>query len=373
MAGFESHPLKIAILFKRLKWYKKRSLGVKETRVFKLVKRKLKTAKKIGLALGSGSARGWAHIGVIKALSEAGIHVDYISGTSVGAAVGAVYASGAIHSFEEVVLQLDWKRVVSFLDVVFPKSGLIDGNKIADFVRTHVGEKDFKDLSRPFRAVSADLITGREFVIQEGDIIEAVRASISIPGIFTPLRKEGKILVDGGLVNPVPVSVVREMGADLVIAVDLNHNTILKKGVNRILSIDSLAGPFEKQGGRVVGRKNKILVALNKRIRTLDFPAFTQIMRRTTGDPLPNIFEVLLTSSQIMQAQITASRLKAEPPDILIQPKLGHLRFLDFHRAEEAIFEGYRETKSCLEAGPLRASRKAAKKQKPGASRQKPE
>jgi NTE family protein len=123
-----------------------------------LVKRKQKRAKKIGLALGSGSARGWAHIGVIKALSEAGIHVDYVSGTSVGAVVGAVYASGAIHSFEEVVLQLDWKRVVSFLDVVFPKSGLIDGNKIADFVRIHVGDKDFEDLSLPFRAVFKKVI-----------------------------------------------------------------------------------------------------------------------------------------------------------------------------------------------------------------------
>jgi NTE family protein len=328
----------------------------------KLVKRKQKRAKKIGLALGSGSARGWAHIGVIKALNEAGINVDFVSGTSVGAVVGAVYASGAIHSFEEVVLQLDWKRVVSFLDVVFPKSGLIDGNKIADFVRIHVGNNDFADLSLPFRAVSTDLTTGTEVVIQEGDIIEAVRASISIPGIFTPLRKEGKTLVDGGLVNPVPVSVVREMGADLVIGVDLNHDTILKKGVNRILSLDSIAGDSDKQDGRILGKKNKILEALNKKIRTLDFPAFTQIMRRAAGDPLPNIFEVLLTSSQIMQAQITASRLKAEPPDILIQPKLGHLRFLDFHRAAEAIFEGYRETKSCIELSSLRSSLQASKR-----------
>jgi len=331
-----------------------------------LVKGKQKRTKKIGLALGSGSARGWAHIGVIKALSEAGIRVDYVSGTSVGAVVGAVFASGAIHTFEEVVLELDWRRVVSFLDVVFPKSGLIDGSRIADFVRTHVGEKDFEDLFLPFCAVSTDLATGREVVFQKGDIIEAVRASISIPGIFTPLRKDDKTLVDGGLVNPVPVSVAREMGADLVIAVDLNHDTILKKGVNRILTIESTAGHFKKSGRRISGRKNVLLEALNKRIRALDFPAFTQRMRRSAGDPLPNIFEVLLTSSQIMQAQITASRLKAEPPDILIRPRLGHLRFLDFHRAEEAILEGYRETKSCLEAGPfgvpLKATRKGSKR-----------
>lgn len=329
-----------------------------------MVKGKQKRTKKIGLALGSGSARGWAHIGVIKALSEAGIRVDYVSGTSVGAVVGAVFASGAIHTFEEVVLELDWRRVVSFLDVVFPKSGLIDGSRIADFVRTHVGEKDFEDLSLSFCAVSTDLATGREVIFQEGDIIEAVRASISIPGIFTPLRKDDRILVDGGLVNPVPVSVVREMGADLVIAVDLNHDTILKKGVNRILTLDATPAAFKRPGRRISGRKNFFLEALNKRIQTLDLPAFTQRMRRTTGDALPNIFEVLLTSSQIMQAQITASRLKAEPPDMLIRPRLGHLRFLDFHRAEEAIFEGYRETKSCLEAGSLGASPKKARKRK---------
>ncbi|MBW2113821.1 MAG: patatin-like phospholipase family protein, partial [Deltaproteobacteria bacterium] len=189
----------------------------------KLFKKKRKRPKKIGLALGSGSARGWAHIGVIEALNEAGIQIDYVAGTSVGAVVGAVYASGKIHSFENSILQFDWKKVVSFLDVVFPKSGLIDGNKIADFVRTHVEEKNIENLSLPFRAISTDLVTGNEVVFQEGDIIEAVRASISIPGIFTPLRKDEMTLVDGGLVNPVPVSVVMEMGADYVIAVDLNH------------------------------------------------------------------------------------------------------------------------------------------------------
>ena len=328
----------------------------------KLLKKKQKRSKKIGLALGSGSARGWAHIGVIEALSEADIQIDYVAGTSVGAVVGAVYASGKIHSFEEVVLQLDWKKVVSFLDVVFPKSGLIDGNKIADFVRAHVEEKNIENLPLPFRAISTDLATGNEVVFQEGDIIEAVRASISIPGIFTPLRKDDMILVDGGLVNPVPVSVVREMGADLVIAVDLNHDTICKKGSNKISRLDSIASNSNKQNEQNLGKKKKILEALNKRIRSLDFPALNRIRHRATRDPLPNIFEVLTTSTQIMEAQITATRLKTEPPDLLIQPKLGHLGILDYHRAEEAIFEGYRETKSCIGLSSLRSSLQALKR-----------
>ena len=156
---------------------------------------------KVGLALGSGSARGWAHIGVIKALAEAGVHVDYVAGASIGAVVGAVYASGKINSLEEVVLQLDWKKIVYFFDVVFPKSGLIDGNKVADFIRGHVGEGNIEDLPLPFCAVSTDLATGKEIVIKEGDIIEAVRASISVPGIFTPVKKDDMTLVDGGMVG----------------------------------------------------------------------------------------------------------------------------------------------------------------------------
>ena len=306
---------------------------------------------KIGLALGSGSARGWAHIGVIKALTEAGIHVDYVAGTSVGAVVGAVYASGRIDSFKDVVLQLDWKKIASFLDVVFPKSGLIDGNRIAEFIRSHVGEKNIEDLSLPFCAVSTDLATGNEVVFQDGDIIEAVRASISVPGVFTPVRKSGAILVDGGLVNPVPVSVVRKMGADLVIAVDLNHDIIDKKGLKKASITNSSAlahNPGTMQG---LTKGSKILDALNNRLETLDLAALTHIRQWMARDPMPNIFEVLMTSINIMETQITATRLKADPPEALIQPHLGHIRFLEFNRAEEAIVAGYEETKrikTCL-------------------------
>ncbi len=308
-------------------------------------------APKIGLALGSGSARGWAHIGVIKALTEAGIHVDYVAGTSVGAVVGAVYASGRIDSFKDVVLQLDWKKIAFFLDVVFPKSGLIDGNRIAEFIRSHVGEKNIEDLSLPFCAVSTDLATGNEVVFQDGDIIEAVRASISVPGVFTPVRKSGAILVDGGLVNPVPVSVVREMGADLVIAVDLNHDIIDKKGLKKASITNSSAlahNPGTMQG---LTKGSKILDALNNRLETLDLAALTHIRQWMARDPMPNIFEVLMTSINIMETQITATRLKADPPEALIQPHLGHIRFLEFNRAEEAIVAGYEETKrikTCL-------------------------
>lgn len=304
---------------------------------------------KVGLALGSGSARGWAHIGVINALTDAGIHIDYIAGSSIGAVVGAVYASGNIGSLEEVVIQLDWKQIVFFLDVVFPKSGLIDGNKIADFIRSHVETKKIEDLPLPFCAVSTDLATGREVVIKKGNIIEAVRASISVPGIFTPARKDDMTLVDGGLVNPVPVSVAREMGADFVIAVDLNHDIVGKKGISET-SIPDFGDPAkETRTGKSRKRGNKILDGLNKRFKTYNLPAFSQLKQWMAGDQLPNIFEVLVASINIMETQITDTLLKTDPPDLLIRPSLGHLKFLEFHRAKEAIVEGYMETKARID------------------------
>ncbi|MBW1979337.1 MAG: patatin-like phospholipase family protein, partial [Deltaproteobacteria bacterium] len=298
---------------------------------------------KVGLALGSGSSRGWAHIGVIKALAEAGVHIDYVAGTSIGAVVGAVYASGRIAALENVVLNLDWKKVVNLFDVVFPKSGLIDGNKIAEFLRSNIGGgKNIEDLSLPFCAVSTDLATGNEVVIQDGDIIEAVRASISVPGIFTPVRKGNMILVDGGLVNPVPVSVVRKMGADLVIAVDLNHDIVEKKGISRtrIPNSGTLAPGLGTSEG--LTKRSGILDALNKRLETLDLPALMHIRQWMSSDPVPNILEVIMGSINIMEAQITTIRLKTDRPDLLIQPHLGHIRFLESNKAQEAIAEGYR-------------------------------
>jgi NTE family protein len=316
-----------------------------------LDKKKAEHPKKIGLALGSGSARGWAHIGVIRALNDAGVQLDCVAGTSIGALVGAVYASGNIDSLEEVVLKLDWKQIAYFLDVVFPKSGLIDGNKVADFIRTHVEEINIEELPLPFSAISTNLATGSEVVIQKGDIIEAVRASISVPGIFTPVRKNGTILVDGGLVNPVPVNVVRKMGADFVIAIDLNHDIVGKKGFSKTSVANSTASALSVGMRRSFIKKSKILDAINKRFEAGSFPALKQIQQWRCKDPLPNVFEVLMSSINIMETQITAAKLKTDPPDLLIRPNLGHLTLLDSHRAQEAIAEGYREARARV--GPL--------------------
>ena len=310
-----------------------------------------KTSKKIGLALGSGSARGWAHIGVIQALSEAGINIDYIAGTSIGALVGAVFASGKIDALAEVVLQFDWKKIINFFDVVLPKSGLIDGKKISDFVRSLVDGVNIEELSIPFCAVSTDIGTGREVAINSGDIIEAVRASISVPGIFTPFKKNNTVLVDGGLVNPVPVSAVRNMGADFVIAVDLNHDIVKKRGSgDKTFFPDPYISKTEKKETQETEKKNKISEILNKRLVSVDFSGMSYMKQWTSRESLPNIFDVLIVSINIMEKQITAAKLKDNPPDILIQPNLGHLKFLEFNRADEAIIEGYSETKNIINA-----------------------
>jgi len=306
------------------------------------------TNKKIGLALGSGSARGWAHIGVIKALAETGIKIDYVAGTSIGAVVGAFYASGRIAALEDAALQIDWRKIVFFLDAVYPKSGLIEGKKVAEFIRTSVKEKNIEDLSLPFCAVSTDLASGNEVIIRNGDIIEAVRASISVPGIFTPVTKDNTILVDGALINPVPVSVVRQMGADLVIAVDLNHYIVGKKGISGDLSANS--GTLDPGKGirQEPAKKNRALDALNKRLDRLDNSALMKIRQWMSKEPALNIFDVIISSINIMETQITASRLKTDRPDILIRPRLGHIGFMEFNKAGEAIEEGYREARTCI-------------------------
>ncbi|WP_165873545.1 patatin-like phospholipase family protein [Parasulfuritortus cantonensis] len=308
-------------------------------------------AGRIGLALGSGSARGLAHLGVIRALTEAGIEVDCIAGTSIGALVGAIHAAGKLDSLAATFQDFDWKRTLSFFDVVLPKSGLIDGAEVGALVREHVRADAIEALAKPFAAVATDLASGAEVVLRQGDVIEAVRASISVPGIFTPVRRDGRILVDGGLTNPVPVSVARALGADYVIAVDLNHGIAAGK------NLKPLRGRRREPAGEPNGlarwaeNQRRALAELKARLLARAPADAAQFARWASAEePLPNIFEVLLASINVMEASITATRLGLEPPDLLIRPPLGHIRFLEFGRAEEIIGIGYESTRRALAA-----------------------
>lgn len=285
--------------------------------------------RSVGLALGSGSARGLAHIGVLKAVKEAGIEVGVVAGTSIGALIGAVYASGKLSSLAEELLAFDRRSIAALLDPVFPRSGLIDGQKVASFVRAHISETNIEKLPIAFRAVATDISKGTEEIISSGDLIEAVRASIAVPGILTPVQSNGRILVDGGLVNPVPVSVARAMGAERVIAVDLNHDIVEGRQSRRHPPSE------ERRYARAIGH---VLESL----QSLQSPALSQFDGWLRKERLPGMFDVLLASLSIMQKGITEAKLRQDKPDILIRPPLGEVRFMEFDRAEEIIEVGYR-------------------------------
>lgn len=278
---------------------------------------------KVGLALGSGSARGWAHIGVIRALEQAGIRADLVSGTSIGAVVGAAYAAGELDRFEQWVLGLGIKDVVGFMDVSL-SSGLFRGDWLMGFLRRNWADRPIEGLSMPFAAVATSLHNGAEIWLRQGSTLDAVRASIAVPGVFAPVLSEGMVLVDGGLVNPVPVSLARAMGADVVIAVDLGSDI-----VGRHLRADP---PSEGLAG-VAGDL----------IRKLQDNLGVSVPARPPNEPtMPSIFEVLTSSIDIMQVRIARSRMAGDPPDVIVAPRLAHLRLLDFHRAREGIEEGHR-------------------------------
>jgi NTE family protein len=287
--------------------------------------------KKLGLALGSGSARGWAHIGVIKNLQEAGVHIDIVCGTSMGALVGGALAGDFMAGLEKMALSLDWTDIIGFMDLLFPRSGFIEGDKIINHFRTNFSDANIEQLEMPFAAVATDIMTGREIWLQDGSLMDAIRASISLPGIFTPYKYKDHLLVDGGLVNPVPVSLCRAMGADVVIAVNLNSELVgLPRYINR-----------EKQKNRKSSAdKNEAGKLANFLSKNIPFKG-SQTGQKVLEDE-HSIFNVIAASVNIMQDRLTKQRLAGDPPDMLISPKLSQIGLLEFNRAQEVIEEGRR-------------------------------
>lgn len=305
--------------------------------------------KKLGIALGSGSARGWSHIGVLNALEESGIKVDYVSGTSIGSVVGAVYLIGDFKEFEKFARSIDWKSIVSFIDVTFPGSGLIPGKKVFKMLSEYYKDILIEDLPVPYCAVAADVLTGEEVRFSSGRVKDAVRASVAIPGVFTPFKFKGKVLVDGGIVNPVPVDVVREMGAEVVIAVDLNNCRIEEnvKEINKTGEIEN--NKSVKKDVEEEDRGKRIFEMLEEKYNEITGSIRTKFDNLRSKEHLPNILEILDNTTHIMQRSITENQFKIFPPDIIIEPQLGDFRLLDFDRADEAIEEGYKLTMRNME------------------------
>ena len=274
---------------------------------------------KIGLALGAGGARGWAHIGAIRALNAQGVRPDIVCGTSMGSLVGAAYAAGELERLEEWALSLGWRDVFGLMDFSW-RGGLLRGKKLFEFMRARFGLQDIDSLPMPYGAVATELGTGREVWLRHGHVLDAVRASIAIPGVFAPVLRDGELLVDGALVNPVPVSMCRALGADLVIAVDLGW---AKLGYYRERARDREdAADHGKPGWW-----SRFL------------PARADEANGESPD-MPSALGVFFSSFDIMQVRVGRSRLAGEPADALITPILPDFAMMDFHRAREAIDEG---------------------------------
>ena len=281
---------------------------------------------RIGLALGAGSARGWTHIGVIQALREAGIEPDIVTGTSIGALVGAMYAMNRLEEFGDWVMQLRWRDVAGFFDISLV-GGFIEGKKLFDFFRQHYPDTAIEALQKPFIAVATRLDNGHEVWLREGSVLDAARASVAVPGFFTPFYHQGHWLVDGGLVNPVPVSVCRVLGADLIIAVSPSSRPHLPlKPAAQQADADAKDDAKDPSG----------LAA--KITRMMRQGAATLSGRIKSGTP--SLFEVVGDSLEIMQSRVMRSRMAGEPPDIFLQPQVPDIGFLEFHRGREAIEAG---------------------------------
>ncbi len=284
----------------------------------------LSNNKKIGLALGGGAAKGLAHIGVLKALDEANIPIDFVAGSSMGALIGAAYVVGIpIDSIEQIALNIEKKDVIRLIDPAIPTTGFINGKKIEDFLLTHLGNKKIEDTQIPFSATAADILTGKQYIINRGELVKAVRTSISIPAVFDPLKYHEITLVDGGLIDPIPMNAVKEMGAEFIIAVnvltppDISHEAAEISFINGDSIQSEINGPF----------------------------SFFQTSDDTNN---PNIIQIIQKTVMISQAKIAQFQIDLYKPNLLIEPDTRDINSWDFFNAEEAIELGYSATIKAL-------------------------
>ncbi|MBA7675303.1 hypothetical protein ES703_83533 [subsurface metagenome] len=259
--------------------------------------------RKVGLALSGGGARGAAHVGVLTVLEKEGIPIDMIAGTSIGAIIGAFYTAGKdIGEIKDTILSLTRRRMLSLVDPTLPRTGFIKGKRIKHWLRSIIGDIDFEDLKIPFACTATDITTGEEVVIKQGSVVEGVRASASIPVIFTPAKWQDRYLVDGGLVDPVPVRVLREMGAEFVIAVNVN--------------------PYMADRTQEASKE------------------------QIENAKAPHIFSIIMRTLNIMEYRVAISGLKQA--DVTITPKVGHILPGNFHRARECILRGQRAARHAI-------------------------
>lgn len=292
--------------------------------------------RKLGLALGGGAALGWAHIGVLQVLDENNIRPDIVTGTSIGSLVGACYVAGKLEDLEKIARGMNWHRMIRLADIQVGKNGFLAGAPIVSLLRKHLGSIRIEDLDRPYAAVAADLVSGDEVVFHDGDIVEAIRASIAIPGVFTPVRTGDRLLVDGGLVNTVPISTCRDLGAEIVIGVNI---------VGDFEGQAAAAGLLPGHGDAVVGKGGS--EAGGKRAAFAEFSrSVARFFRRDEREP--GFLGVALTSGALVLREIARGHAATSPADVYVEPKVGHIAQIEFDKAAELIALGRQSIESRL-------------------------
>lgn len=286
---------------------------------------------RMGIALGSGGARGLAHIGILEELASLGIEPDLVSGTSMGSFIGAGYCGGHLEKMRKLALEIDIRTLLfRFIDFGLPHSGLIEGKRVNALLEELMPEATFEGLDKPFRCVATDLKSGEEVVFSKGRVQPAVRASISIPGLFTPVSHEGRFLVDGGLVNPVPVDQLKDMGASWTLAVDVNQGCLARGAGKRVKKEErkgAMGEWLDRVEAKLKGGESTHLEKVRKWFKT---------------DSMPNLIDVMGDTVHIIENQVSKIRLKMDPPDVLLAPEVGDIEILDFHHAEEIMEAGRR-------------------------------
>ncbi len=295
----------------------------------------------IGIALGAGAARGWSHIGVLLELIAQGIYPDVVAGTSIGAVVGGTYAAGKLKEMETFALGLTKKRVISLMDVSFSGVSFIGGERLRRELEHELSGLSFEDLDKKFATVATEVGTGHEIWLTKGDVANAIRASYAMPGIFEPVKINGRWLFDGALVNPIPVSLCRALGAEVVIAVNLvSDAAFLGSTIHDPLSLEPALEKYNF-GTPEEGRT----------LRARIFGGMGGNLRRLFGkreDGAPGIANAMMDAFNIAQGRISRSRLAGDPPDVIINARLGKVGLFDFHRADELIAIGREATRRAI-------------------------
>ncbi|MEH6950835.1 patatin-like phospholipase family protein [Nitrobacter sp. NHB1] len=292
----------------------------------------------IGLALGGGAARGFAHIGILRSLIAHGIEPNVVVGTSIGAVVGGAYAAGRLDTLEEWARSLQPRNLFSYLDIRLTGSGLIGGAKLTARLEASLGQVQIEDLPVKFASVATEVRTGHEIWLTHGRLVDAMRASYALPGIFAPMLVGDRWLVDGALVNPVPVSTARALGAEIVIAANLSNDvfghsiTIFSHGTQNDTQEEVIEAPPKRGFGKFFSAE-----------RTVKRQLFG-------GGGRPGVMTVMTDAFNIMQDRITRARLAGDPPDLLISPRVGQIGWFDFHRANDLIAHGARAADRTIEA-----------------------